>query len=54
MASKEDQIIALLVDIRNRLGSLDARLRRVEEHAQTIRADVGTAGNWTKQILDRR
>jgi hypothetical protein len=54
MASKEDQIIALLVDIQHRLSSLDTRFKRVEDHAQTIRNDVVTAGNWTKQILDRR
>ena len=54
MASKDDQIIALLADIRNRLSTLDTRLQRVEEHAQTIRNDVVTVGNWTSEIKDRR
>ena len=54
MASKEDQIIALLIDIRSRLSGLDSRLRKLEHHAQTIRNDVVTVGNWTREIKDRR
>jgi hypothetical protein len=54
LASKEDQIFALLADIQRRLSSLEARLRKVEDHAQTIRADVVTVGNWTREFKDRR
>jgi len=54
MANKDDQIIALLVAIRSSLSSLDTRLKRVEDHAQTIRNDVVTVGQWTREIKDRR
>lgn len=54
MANKEDQIIALLDDIRSRLSGLDSRVRNVEEEVQRTHSDVVTAGQWTREIKDRR
>lgn len=54
VANKDDQILALLVDIRNRLSNLDSRLRRVEDEVERTHSDVVTAGRWTKAIHDRR
>jgi len=54
MASKEDQIIALLLDIRNRLSGIEARVKRIEDEVQRTHSDVVTAGQWTKEVRDRR
>jgi hypothetical protein len=53
MANKDDQILALLVDLRNHLGSLDARLRNVEEAVEWLRSDMGTLGGWVQEINRR-
>lgn len=54
MASKDDQIVALLLEIRNRLSGLEARVKKVEDEVQRTHSDVVTAGHWTKEIRDRR
>jgi hypothetical protein len=47
MASKDDQIVALPLEIRNHLSGLEAWVKRVEDEVQRTHSDVVTAGQWT-------
>jgi hypothetical protein len=54
LANKDDQIFQMLTVLRAELSSVDARLQKMEDDVKWLRSDLGTVGNWVKEIRDRR